>query len=336
MHHRINNPASVDAARIAALIDAGDEVVVQYSEPCYEDHDLVSLNDLAKLYGRDLEIRFYGHSDSSFDATVLGFLRDAQRISLDCLRSARNLEHLKYLEGLKVLNLGVYELSDEHVLGSLNLPSLESLTLGDTRKSNIDLAHLARCVKLTRLHTTGHTKNIEVICRLPQLTELSLSSIKRSCDIAFVSDLSKLLALRLILGGRESVAQVTPSALRILEIIRVRGLEDLGDLGRFSDLESVSIQDQIKLESIKLGANPKLHEIRISNCKALNRIDGLSGLGSLSRLSIYQTAICYEDLVSTELPSSLETMAFYTGKSNRDSEIEADLSARGFRRVGCC
>ncbi len=223
-------------------------------------------------------------------------------------------------------------MNDPGVLDYFNPTSLKSLILGDTRNCNIDLGNLSNFVELEEFHTTGHTKNISTICSLPSLKNLSLSSIKKKDDIGFISSIPALKALRLILGGRASIAEITSVQLQSLEIIRVQGLEDVGDLGRFEKLERLLIEDQIRLAEIKVGPNPSLRDMKIINCKTLSRISGIGTLDALSQLGIHRTAIDYDDFMSRAMPNGIKTFAFYTGKSKRDSQILKDLQNRGFHK----
>lgn len=328
--HRIDGSEDINPVSIAKHIDAGERVIVQYSKGCYSPQQLTLLNQVAKNHGRNFEIRFYGHYSEVFDASVLQWIPDAQCVSIDCLMKASNLEALTKIHALVELSLGVFELDDPDILRYCNSPSLKVLSLGDARKCNIDFRHLSKCVDLERIHTTGHTKHISTICSLPLLRDLSLSSIKRKDDIEFVSSIPSLKTLRLILGGRASIAQLTSTQLESLEIIRVQGLEDVGDLGRFENLERLLVEDQIRLANIKVGPNSRLLDMKIINCKTLETISGIKDLKALSSLRVYKTAIDYQRLVTGAMPSSLKTFAFYTGKSKRDSEIRMDLERRGF------
>lgn len=303
--HRIDGSEDINPVSIAKHIDAGERVIVQYSKSGYSAQQLTLLNQLAKNYGRSFEIRFYGHYSEVFDASVLQLIPDAQCVSIDCLMEASNLEALSSLRNLVELSLGVFELKDPDVLSYCNLPYLKALSLGDTRKCNIDFRHLSKCVDLERFHTTGHTKNISTICSLPVLKGLSLSSIKKKESIDFVSSIPTLKTLRLILGGRASIAQVTSTQLESLEVIRVQGLEDLGNLGRFENLERLLIEDQIRLAEVKVGPNSRLIDMKIINCKTLETIAGIEDLKRLSSLRIYKTAIDYESFVAGFMPSSL-------------------------------
>lgn len=330
-YHRISDPSSINPDEIKSKIIEGYRVVVQFSQIGYTENLLKELNELTKSLGRNLEIRFYGHYSGEFDASVLHSIPDAPNVSIDCLRKARNLDALSALRNLKEFCLGVFELEDTDLLSIDTIHGVERLTLGETRKANFDLSHLRRYSNLSKFHTTGHAKNIGVITSLPKLVSLSLSQIKNTNSLAFVTDIRHLTDLRIILGGRTSIAEIGGSELINLEVIRVRGLEDLGEIGRFPKLETLLIEDQIKLKRIQFGANPLLRDIKILNCKTLEHIDGIEDLIALEQLRIYQTALDYERLVCTQLPKSLKTLAFYTAKKKRDEEILRDLALRGYR-----
>ena len=329
--HRIDSPTEIDAQEIARHIAAGAHVVVQFARTGYTAQLLDSLNKLARQHGRDLTVRFYGHYNGDFDASVLKCLPDAQCVSMDCLIKASNLDALSHLHNLKELRLGVFELDNADILKTINLGSLEALMLGETKNCRIDLAPLADCGRLQRLDTVGQTRNIASICELPSLQALRLVAFRKGEELDFVSAVPNLTALHLGFGGRASIAKLTAPQLQRLEVLRVQGLADLGDLGRFAELQSVQIEDQIRLAQIQLGANPKLAEIVVINCKTLARIEGLADLPRLSTLRIHRTGIDYPAFIERRLPRQLQSLAFYTGKQKRDAEIKADLAARGYR-----
>ncbi|MEG2032582.1 MAG: hypothetical protein RR376_18200, partial [Janthinobacterium sp.] len=211
--------------------------------------------------------------------------------------------------------------------------TLEYLSLGETRKANIDLAPLRHWPRLAQLHTTGHVKNIAAITALPALTKLSLSQIKSKDAVDFISAMPALTRLRFILGGRTSIAHVTAPLLEELEVVRVRGLEDLGDLGRFPRLRRLSVEDQIKLAELRLGENPTLAWLVLRNCKTLERLAGIASLPALNHLAVYLTQLDIDALLAGGLPAALKHLTLATGKRKRDEEIEAQLAALGYAKA---
>lgn len=330
---RIHNPASIDAAALRAAIAADGKVIVQFGEHFAPEPLLADLDALAATCGAALEIRFFGYHFTPFDAAILRALPHAANLSLDCHTSAVNLRHLGELRHLQRLQLGAYEMQEHDILALENLRTLEYLSLGETRKANIDLAPLRHWPRLAQLHTTGHVKNIAAITALPALTKLSLSQIKSKDAVDFISAMPALTQLRFILGGRTSIAHVTAPLLEELEVVRVRGLEDLGDLGRFPRLRRLSVEDQIKLAELRLGENTALAWLVLRNCKTLERLAGIASLPALNNLAVYLTQLDIDALLAGGLPAALKHLTLATGKRKRDEEIEAQLAALGYAKA---
>lgn len=330
---RIHNPASIDAAALRAAIAADGKVIVQFGEHFAPEPLLADLDALAATCGAALEIRFFGYHFTPFDAAILRALPHAANLSLDCHTSAVNLRHLGELRHLQRLQLGAYEMQEHDILALENLRTLQYLSLGETRKANIDLAPLRHWPRLAQLHTTGHVKNIAAITALPALTKLSLSQIKSKDAVDFISAMPALTQLRFILGGRTSIAHVTAPLLEELEVVRVRGLEDLGDLGRFPRLRRLSVEDQIKLAELRLGENTALAWLVLRNCKTLERLAGIASLPALNNLAVYLTQLDIDALLAGGLPAALKHLTLATGKRKRDEEIEAQLAALGYAKA---
>ena len=330
---RIHNPASIDAAALRAAIAADGKVIVQFGEHFAPEPLLADLDALAATCGAALEIRFFGYHFTPFDAAILRALPHAANLSLDCHTSAVNLRHLGELRHLQRLQLGAYEMQEHDILALENLRTLQYLSLGETRKANIDLAPLRHWPRLAQLHTTGHVKNIAAITALPALTKLSLSQIKSKDAVDFISAMPALTRLRFILGGRTSIAHVTAPLLEELEVVRVRGLEDLGDLGRFPRLRRLSVEDQIKLAELRLGENTALAWLVLRNCKTLERLAGIASLPALNHLAVYLTQLDIDALLAGGLPAALKHLTLATGKRKRDEEIEAQLAALGYAKA---
>lgn len=328
--YRIADPQSLNPFEIETLVSEGNQVIIQFSKSGWQSELLEELNDLASKLDQNLQIRFYGHYQEIFDASVLRLIPDAKCVSIDCLTQAINLETVAVLSNLKEFYIGIYELDDANILSIPSLRNLESLTVGDTRKNNMDLSHLASLTKLRKLGIVGHTRNIEVVAGLSNVTSLFLSKIENKVPLDFVSRMKNLENIFIILGGRTSIAEINGDKIKDLKITRVRGLDDLGDIGRFPLIESIEVEDQIKLESISFAHNDRLKRMRIINCKTLDRIHGITELESLEELCISQTAIDYQIFIITEIPKSLKKLTFHTGKRRQDVEIKNDLLGREY------
>ncbi|MGO4698949.1 hypothetical protein AB4Z50_32340, partial [Paenibacillus sp. 2TAB26] len=138
--------------------------------------------------------------------------------------------------------------------------------------------------------------------------------------------------LKIILGGRENINEIKENYIETLEIIRVRGLNDLDSLNRFMGLRNLLIEDQIQIFKINLQNNlNKLMDLKLLNCKQLNSLTGLENLRSINQIRIYKTDIDFNSLINEPLPKTLKIFGFYTTKTKIDKEIEKTLINSGYR-----
>ncbi|MCP3928020.1 MAG: hypothetical protein GY705_02830 [Bacteroidetes bacterium] len=331
MTERINDPENITQEEIDTILSKGKNPIIQFSKGSYSPSLLKKVDSLCEIYGEELEVRFYGHYGGAFDAKVLLNVPHVVKLSIDCLQYIENHEEIGNLQDLKSLSFGVYYFEDKAFLSQLNLKVLNRLVIGENHKKNIDLSCLSQCEALEELYVVGHTKHIDRLSSLPKLKKLSLGSIGKKQNLQFLNEINKLESLTLILGGRESFEEVVNPNLKKIEIIRVRGLERLGDLSRFPELSYLQIEDQIKIKEVNF-ANPlfSLEDFKVITCKSLNRLNGLNKLENLGNLRIYGTDIEINNILSIELPKTLKVFAFYTGKVKKDKEIRTILDKRGF------
>ena len=227
----------------------------------------------------------------------------------------------------------MYELAQADILQLDNLRGLEYLNLGESAKNNIDLAPLRHYAHLASLVLEGHSQHIDTLAGLPALHELSLYRIKNKVPLDFISEMARLDRLLLQLGGRESLAHIEAPLLRKLEVIRVRGLETLGDIGRFPLLQALWVEDQIKLRQIALGPNRALERLDLHTCKTLGSLPGLAALPALRQLSASETMLDIDALLAQDLPASLTHARLRTGRKTRDDAIAAQLVQLGYEQA---
>ncbi|MDN2712452.1 hypothetical protein O0880_23830 [Janthinobacterium sp. SUN118] len=325
----IQNPEHIDATAIRAAIADGKQVLVQFNTLGEPEPLLADLDALAATCGTALTIRIYGYDPRVFDTRILRALPHVASLSIDCHRNALYLETLGELRHLKRLSLGVYELAQADILQLENLRGLEHLHLGESAKDNIDLAPLRHYAHLSSLTIEGHHQHIDTLAGLPALHDLSLYRIKNKVALDFVSGMERLRQLKLQLGGRESLADIEAPLLEQLEVIRVRGLQQLGDIGRFPLLQALWVEDQIKLRQVVLGPNTALERLNLHTCKTLDSLPGLAALPALRQLSASETLLDVDALLQ-DLPASLTHVRLRTGKKTRDDAIAAQLAERGY------
>jgi len=288
------------------------------------------VNDLCAELGDRLEIRFYGHYDEVFDAEALTHLPDVKRLSVDCLTTIRNEVEIGRLPYLEQLSFGVFDFDQPHFLGSLPLSNLRRLVISETAKRNFDLAPLAQAQHLRVLFLNGHTRNVEAIGALPLLSELTLSAMPKTRSLGFLSDVAALRTLTLILGGRVNLDEFRHPLLKEFNVIRVRGLETIGDLARFPYLRRLSVEDQLQLRTIDV-AGTELRRLSLFNCKNLARIKGLDALGELEEFRTGGTNLDLDGLRDRPWPPSLRVLALYRSSRLWNLATRRHLDGLGYR-----
>lgn len=326
----MQNPQQLDMAAIDAAVAEGRQVIVQF-DTLGEPAPLISdLDAAAKRHGTALTVRIYGYDSRVFDAAIVRALPHVASLALDFHRHAVNLDALGELTRLKQLSLGVHELAQHDILALENLRQLEVLSLGETAHDRLDLSPLRHYASLASLVIDGHSRHLDTLAQLPALQTLSLFRIKNQVALDFLGSVAQLRELRLQLGGRESIAAIEAPLLHKLELIRVRGLAQLGQLQRFPLLRHLWVEDQARLDQLDLSGNSALETLHLLTCKSLASLTGLAALPALQKLSISETALEPDALLAQALPASLREMRFRTGKAKRDREISAKLEELGY------
>ena len=331
IQNRINDPADIDVDFIDKELKADKHVIVQFSNKSYTDRQLSILNELCEKYNTDFGVRFYGHYSDSFDFNTLLKLPNAKCLYVDCLTNADNIHAIQKLDKLDKLSLGVFELKETEILNTPNLKNLSELIITETRTKGLNLDYLKNFKRLKFLTIGEHRKNIDSVGEISDLEFLSLNSIKKT-SVDFVNRLKKLKTLKFILGGRESIQEIKENEIENLEIVWVRGFNDISNISNFKRLKTLHVEDNIQLQKIHFDKELKeLKDVKILSCKTLESLMGIENLTSLEQLRIYKTAINFEDFSNQELPKTLKTFAFYTAKKKIDDKIRKTLDDRGYK-----
>lgn len=328
---RLTDPPKIDPAHVAGILASGKTATIQFSKPCYNAEILSQIDALCLQYGNVIEVRFYGHYSSIFDASHLALISNVQWLSIDCLMRITAIEHLFRLTKLRRLSIGVFELDLPEILAQIHMTDIRELYLCETRKSNIDLAPLSQYPNLKSLYIASHSNGFPVLKELGNLTELRLRSLSKKQPLDILTHIPKLDKLELILGGRSNIDEFSHEKLSDLAIVRVLGFMRIGNLNRFPALQKLRIEDQIKLESIDLENAPAcLRRLALLNCKKLRQIGRMDHLAKLDHLRISRTDIDCDALLASPLPSSLRTVGLYTGSRKANAVYRAKLDALGY------
>ncbi len=327
---RITDPKEIDISGIESALRSGKHIIVQFSDDAYTDNMLSELNGLSERYDSAFGIRFFGHYSVAFSCKTLLKIPSVKSLYIDCVTQANDISVLSELEYLQSLALGVFELTDTEILNAKNFRQLHTLILSETRTKALNLDHLRYYKNLRSLFLNGHTKNIEAVSCLSNLKFLSLNLPKKT-SVKFVNDLKHLKTLKFILGGRENISEIEENNIEVLEIVWVRGFNDLGDTSRFKALRTLLLENNVQLKELRFDSELRyLNDLKILNCKSLHTLLGLSNLPSLNQLRIYQTNIDFHHFKDEKFPKALKTFAFYTTNKKMDTEINAELAHRGY------
>jgi hypothetical protein len=328
--NRINNPLTIDENLIEKELQAGKYVIIQFVDKSYDDHILEHLNDLCLKYDENFSIRFYGHYHKSFDCKTVLKIPNVKWLSVDCLMRADNISELSELKNLRKLNLGIYELRETEILDSVNFKNLIELSVTDTKTKAINLEYLKEYKNLEVLLVSGHSKNIDSIGELSKLKTLYLNSISKK-PVHFVNKLKNLKNLHFISGGRENINEIDENEIENLEVVWVRGFNNLDNISNFNKLKTLKIEDQIQLTKIDFDKELEdLYELNIFNCKKLSTLTGLKNLSALNTLVVSRTRIDFDHFIQQELPQNLKHFRFYTTKVKIDAGIKKTLIEKGY------
>jgi protein phosphatase 1 regulatory subunit 7 len=328
----INDPQTIDKDFIEEELKAGREIIVQFSDETYDDKKLTHLNELCRKHNNNFGVRFYGHYSTSFDFKTLLKISDVKWLQVNCLTNAHNLEALAQLQYLQKLSLGVFELKETEILNAANLNNLSELIITETRTKAFNLQYLEDYKNLKVLTIGGHTKNIEAVGELEHLEFLSFNSLKKT-PVPFVNKLKKLKTLKFILGGRVNIHEIEENEIETLEIVWVRGFNDISNICNFRNLRNLLIEDNIQLQEIHFEKKLNyLDDLKIYNCKTLNSLKGFENLPSLQQLRIVKTSLAFDQVISQPLPKSLKVFTFYTAARQKvDKDIKDILEKKGYR-----
>ncbi|TVX89768.1 hypothetical protein [Paenibacillus agilis] len=325
----INDPTALDRDQIEQDLRHGNQVIVQFSHPNFYGSILEEVDELCARLDENFGVRFYGHYSLSFDGHTLLRIPHVKSLHLNSLTQAHNTEVLATLKHLYALHIGIYELENSDILSIDTLWSLRELSINSEKKM-LNLQYFKEFNHLEQLHVGGKVKNLDTIGDLQDLSYLALHSISKH-PLHFVNRLRKLKHFRLLLGGRENIQEIEENEIDDLEISRVRGFHDLSNIANFQALTRLKVEDQVKLHEVSFSGQMKmLEELSFWNCKNVARLTGLEQLSSLRKLRLLKTSVDFESFIQQQLPSSLSTMEFVTGKNKADQEIKQLLLNMGY------
>ncbi|WP_434733631.1 hypothetical protein NL154_04060 [Rhizobium sp. YTUHZ044] len=326
-----NNP-SLDELRTLLRGVPDRDFRIQFSEPAaYDDARLSVVDEICHSAGQSVSIRFYGHYSSTIDCAVVSRLSACRSLFLDCLQPLANVDAIAAMRPLQTFGINVFEANYDQVLRYPSVQAASTLFIGTNRKTDWNLQPVSDFANLRTLSVDGQHKNIEVLAEMGGIRSLWLNSIPRKSSLAFVSRMAGLKQLKLMLGGRDNLDEVSHFHVDDLEVIRVKGLTRL-DCSLFPALRMLKVEDQAKIASLDLTKNVALQKVHVSNCKVLEQVT-IAGLEKLTSLFIDRTAIEPQAFLTASLPPTLTAVDLCGYGLRRDADIDALLRSRGYRSV---
>lgn len=331
---RITNPDALLPMEIVKACEQHEQFVVQFDKPeAYSAATLQLLNEACRLAQDRLQVRFYGHYGTRFDASVLRHVPEVCNLSLDCLSKIVHEEEIGRLPNLRRLSFGVFELDRPDFLDTIDLSRIVRLVLIENRKRNINLSSLAQCTSLEELFVNGHSKGIDAIAGLSRLRKLGLSAYARRHPLDFIAAMRGLKELKLILGGRTDLDDLSSMSLEMLEVLRVRGVITMGDLSRLPALFALRIEDQLQLCRLDLSG-PKLERLQLFNCRNLAELPGLDMQDRLREFVVSGVALDLNALRDRDWPATMRSVKLFSGSRKWNDDAKASLTARGLGEEG--
>ena len=277
---RYNIKEPIDIEELNNIVNDKDIKYIQVSDRI-SDSSWMNISEIILENRKDIEIRLIHFLSDECDLSILKYITNVEKFSIEHVRSARNLDYIKYLSKLKSFSIGIFNLDSLDCLALL--PSdIQELSISQTKLKSLDLRIIGRFTKLKKLFIENHHKNIEVISELDELTELVLRSVKLN-NIEFLLSLKTLKILDIKLGSIKDLSSLGKlTSLKYLELWQVRGIDCLDFLSTMTGLETIFLQSLNKVTTF-----PNLNKLRslkrlylenineLTDFKLINSIDNL-------------------------------------------------------------
>lgn len=271
----------------------------------------------------------------SIDLSCLRFVPSVRRLVVQVGLGVCDLTPLQELRQIVELQIKVSDLVSLDFLSGVN-PNLESLSIGKTRSSKLNLEAIAHFPRLRMLRIDGQSKGIQVIGTLLNLVELSLSSVTLK-DLSCLRNHDKLESIAIKLGSLGDIGEITCAPnLRYVEFWRIRGLRDILALGQCTNLQYIYLQElQLVSELPSIRQLSKLRRIYLESMFGLTTLSPITGAIALEDFG-YANAKQFEvsDFDFLENLRSLHRVAIGFNNTKRNKEMEALLCKLGYLSNG--
>ena len=327
---RVNFEGALTSDEVDALVADPKLKVLQTAKPSdSKTWELLSSHFFSVR--PNVELRIYGHYQSSCDLAFLAHLPNLRRFSADCLIKATGVEHIARLAELEHLSVGIYSLDSFDFLLELNPDRLTHLSLGATFSKKPGLRALERFRGIENLYIEGQSKDIEVVGTLKCLQDLTLRSITVP-SLGFLINLPRLWSLDIKLGGTTNLSELAYlTRVKYLELWQIKGLCDLSPIAKMVGLQFLFLQSLRNVERLPdLSRLTALRRVIVENMKGLNDLSTLAAAPALEEF-LYISAQRREPKQFAELlaKGNLKRMLVGFGSARKNAEIEEMQKAAG-------
>ena len=282
--NRFELDADVTKHDIEELVHNKEVKVIQFSNEI-DPSILFMLDSVFFSQRSDVFLRVYGFYNKQCDLSFLKNMNNLVHFTADCLMDIQGIENIAYLDKLKSLGIGIFNIQDFNILTDVP-KDLEYLSLGATRSKKPDLAQLQNFKNMDKLFLEGQQKNIEVLNDLSSLKDLTLRSITTN-SVDYISKLNRLISLDIKLGSITDYKAIEGfESIKYLELWQVKGLKDLSFISTLTGLEHLFLQSLKNVEEMPSFENLKrLRKVELENMKGLKDISALANAPSLEEFS---------------------------------------------------
>lgn len=303
--------------------------IIQFVEPIknYRIWKEIELYILSKR--PNIEIRVFGHYQSTCDLSFLELIPSAESFSADCLLTCENLEKISLLKNLKELSIGVYDIESFDFLNNIS-EQLTSLFIGNTKSKKPDISVIKRFKNLKYLSLEGQNKGIQTISKLKNLEIIVLRSITTD-NLNYLRNLKNLWSVDIKLGGIKDFSALKEiEKLKYLEIWQVRKLLNLEFLSELYNLQNLFIQSLPNIKEIPdLSSNKKLRRIFLENLKGLENLKSIKNIENLEDFIFWDSKLNPIDLYPVLKNNNLKSVQVKFGSIKKNNEFDNLVSEFG-------
>ncbi|AIF46028.1 hypothetical protein HY57_01465 [Dyella japonica A8] len=196
-----------------------------------------------------------------------------------------DLAFLTYFPFVRRLSVHLWELEDISGFSYLQ-DGLDLLSFGRTKK-RLSVKFLQDMPALGTLFLEGHTKDIDSVSQLTQLTSLGMRSITLP-DLALLAPLRELSILGLSFGGTRNLAALAQlPSLKRLSLFRINKLDDLSILSQLASLEFLDLDSMRNVTALpSLATLAHLEEVSLETMNGLTDLSAVAAAPNLRQLTI--------------------------------------------------